>query len=271
MEITLSIKIMMKRGALICLVVSTSILALPVLAQNTKLPLVGNIVPTLIDKAPNSARANDVVKKALSDYAVTITATTQAWSGSGLRNGTFTGFIDHYSLNVQRGSYLYSDPYMVLPLHIASRNPKAKEANRLDKIYRTTLGIENRFANTDELRAERSVRWARTPDFLANVKQLADRRVENIIGDKFMLDAFNKLLIDVKQQSMYLSRDPIYEVQLRLAIKSDTPNAQTIIDDFNASILMMSTSGELERLLNPADVSQVLLDAALYSEILRKW
>ncbi|MGK0371843.1 MAG: polar amino acid transport system substrate-binding protein, partial [Glaciecola sp.] len=148
---------------------------------------------------------------------------------------------------------------------------EAKEANRLDKIYRTTLGIENRFANTDELRSERSVRWARTPDFLANIKQLADRRVDNIIADKFMLEAFNNLLKDAKEEPMYLSRDPIYRVELRLAIKTDTPNAQTVIDQFNTSLSTLTTSGELDKLINPASDSTSLLDEALYVDIVRKW
>jgi ABC-type amino acid transport substrate-binding protein len=270
-EVKLSIKTMMKRFALVYLVLLMGFIAPAALAQNTKLALVGNIVPTLIDKAPFSARANNVVKQALNNYAVSITATTQAWSGSGLRNGTFVGFIDHYSLNAQRPDYLYSNPYMVLPLHIASRLPKAIETNRLDKIYRTSLGIENRFANTDELRSERSVRWARTPDFLANIKQLADRRVENIIADKFMLEAFNKLLIEASYEPMYLSRQPIYEVELRLAIKIDTPNAQTIIDQFNASLSTLTASGELNKLINPVIDSTSQLDEALYQEIVRKW
>lgn len=267
----MSIKKVIKRIAFVTLSVVISAFTLPLMAQNTPLPLVGNIVPTLIDEAPYTARASSVVKKALNNYDVSVSATTQAWSGSGLRNGTYSGFVDHYSLNVKRNDYIYSQPYMILPLHIASRRPQAADANRLDKIYRTTLGIENRFANTDELRSERSVRWARTPDFLSNVKQLADRRVANIIADKFMLDAFNDLLANVNEAPMFLSRDPIYKVELRLAIKTDTENAQAIIDQFNASISALEAKGELATIINPEKNSSPLLDTALYEEILRKW
>lgn len=256
-----------------------SILALLVLtskaglAQNTssKIALVGNIVPTLVDHTSNPSRAGDIVRKALDGYPVSITATTQAWSGSGLRNGKFIGFIDHYSLNVERDAYLYSAPYLVLPLHIASRSEKAVDAVRLDKIYRTSLGIENRFANTDELRSERSVRWARTPDFVTNVKQLADRRVDNIIADKFMLDEFNKMLTSISKPELFLSSKPIYEVEMRLAIKKDTPNAQAIIEKFNASLARLKENGEYDGLIQPPSTSVSMLDEALYTEILRKW
>lgn len=256
-----------------------SILALLVLtstaglAQNTssKIALVGNIVPTLIDHTSNPSRAADIVKKALDGYPVSITATTQAWSGSGLRNGKFIGFIDHYSLNVERDAYLYSDPYLAIPLHIASRSAQAVDAVRLDKIYRTSLGIENRFANTDELRSERSVRWARTPDFLTNVKQLADRRVDNIIADKFMLEEFNKMLISINKPGLFLSSQAIYDVEMRLAIKKDTPNAQAIIEKFNAALAQLKTTGEYDRLIQALSDTTSMLDEALYTEILRKW
>ena len=245
-----------------------------VIAQQSaagKIPLVGNIVPTLIDNAPNPSRAGNVVKQALADYSVSIVATTQAWSGSGLRNGKFVGLIDHYSLNAQRNGFIYSEPYMELPLHIASRLAKAVDAVRLDKLYRTSLGVENRFANTDELRAERSVRWARSPDFLSNIKQLADRRVDYIIADKFMLQEFNKMLAGINRDRLYIAREPIYKVGLSLAINSDTPNAQKIVKEFDAAVILLKETGEYDKLLSLSSESLSLLDEALYEEILRKW
>lgn len=253
------------------LIIVATCFAFSATANTKQLALVGNVVPTLIDKAPYPARANTVVNKVLQNYSVNIDVTTQAWSGSGLRNGKYIGFIDHYSLNVQRAEYLYSEPYLTIPLHIASRRAKAIDANRLDKVYRMTLGIENRFANTDMLRAERSVRWARTPDFLVNIKQLAERRVEYIIADKFMLEAFDNLLNHSKGEKLFLSSEAIYQVQLRLAIKKETPDAQKIIDDFNSSLAALKSSGELDSILAADTFEGVTLDEALYEEIVKKW
>lgn len=233
-------------------------------SQTNSVALVGNKVPTLIDNDDNAARAFDIVKKALDNYNLTLVATTQAWSGSGLKNGTYAGYVDHYSLNDKNNNYIYSEPYLTLALHIASRDEKAEKVVRLDKIYRTSLGIENRFANTDELRSERTVRWARSPDFLGNIKQLADRRVDFIIADKYMLEEFNKMLVADNSDPLYLSSQAIYEVEMRLAIRSDTPNASKIIQDFNAALVNIEAI--------PANkTSNSLLDEALYEEVIRKW
>jgi polar amino acid transport system substrate-binding protein len=273
----MSIKTVIQRFGLAYIIALLTLITTTASAKTfeKQLALVGNIVPTLVDNEPKLSRANELVKRALSNYEVNITSTTQTWVGSGLRNGKYVGFVDHYSLNVQRAGYLYSNPYMVLPLHIASRSPKAQEANRLDTIYRTSLGVENRFANTDELRSERSVRWARSPDFLSNIQQLAGRRVDNIIADKFMLQAFNALLAKANHKPLYLSQDPIYNVELRLAIKNDTPNAQSIVDDFNASLITLKNSGELESITNPfidpTGASGTPLDEALYQDVERRW
>ncbi len=243
---------------------------LSVQAQNN-LELVGNQVPTLIDTPDFPSRAINIVKAALPEYSVNVTATTQAWSGSGLRSGKYAGFIDYYSLNNQRDNYLYSDPYLLIPLHIASRNSNAVEVVRLDKIYRTSLGIENRFANTDQLRSERSVRWARSPDFLTNIKQLAGQRVDYIIADKSMLDEFNKLLLHVKVSPVFLSKTPIYNVQMRLAMRADAPDAAAIIKAFNQGLMALKETGQYDLLLNPTVDSLSLLDEALYQDIIRKW
>lgn len=239
--------------------------------SNNTLQLVGNIVPTLIDTPDNPSRASLIVQKALANYEVEVTATTQAWSGSGLRNGTFVGFIDHYSLNQKRNNYIYSDAYMTLPLHIASTQQKAQQVTRLDKIYRTSVGVENRFANTDKFRSERSVRWARSPDFLGNIGQLGGQRVDFIIADKFMLDEFNKLLASVNEEQMYLSSSPIYTVNLHLALRADAPNAQSIIEAFNNGLAELKESGEYAKLVKVSDSDISLLDEALYEEIVRKW
>ena len=240
-------------------------------SNNKDLSLVGNIVPTLIDNPDYPSRASAIVQKALGDYNVTVTATTQAWSGSGLRNGTYSGFIDHYSLNNKRNNYLYSDVYLTIPLHIASTESRATDVTRLDKIYRTSVGVENRFANTDKFRSERSVRWARSPDFLGNIGQLGGQRVDFILADKFMLDEFNKQLSNANEEMMYISKTPIYTVNLHLAMRSDVPNAQAVIDAFNKGLQSLKDSGEYAGLIAPSDDAASLLDEALYQEIVRKW
>jgi len=55
--------------------------------------LVGNEVETFIDKPDQVSRLTTLLSAALKDTPHSITATTQAWSGSGLRNGRYDGYI----------------------------------------------------------------------------------------------------------------------------------------------------------------------------------
>lgn len=257
------------------LVVCVKALSFSALAQTTtnenSLNLVGNIVPTLIDTDDKPARAIELVKLILKDSAVDVTATTQAWSGSGLRSGKFVGFIDHYSLNNERANYIYSEPYLSIPLHVASKNNKNLDVTRLDKIYRQSVGVENRFANTDYLRSERSVRWARSPDFIGIVQQLVDRRTQFIIADKLMLNEVNKMVLAENQESLTISSSPIKNVDLKLAINSNYPMAREVINEFNTNLVIMKESGAYQEFVDSFDNVSVLLDQALYEEILRKW
>lgn len=267
------IKSVQLRSLLVGVVGATLVLgaAMTHAAEKGELALVGNKVATLIDSHDKPSRASSLIKAALSEYTVTITATSQAWSGSGLRNGKFKGYIDHYSLDQAKSNYSYSDPYATIPLHIASTYAKAKDITRLDKIYRQRLGVESRFANTDELRGERTVSWARAPDFFGNIQQLAGQRVDYIIADLHMLNEFNKMLIAYKQEPLYISTSPIYIVDLRVGINNAVTDAGKIVSDINSGMRELKGNGEYDTLYMPQSGATTILDEALYEDILRKW
>lgn len=252
------------------LLVASSMLLSPSLQAQT-LNLVGNKVATYIDEHKLPARQMDVVTAALGDKKAQIIATTQAWSGSGLRSGKFAGYIDHYSLNDQKDDYLYSLPYMQVELHVVSRNQKAESIIRLEQLYRERVGVENRFANTDQLRDERDIRWARSPWFFDNIKQLSERRVDFLLVDKAMLDEMNLLLKSVGQKPVYVSKVSLISVDVSLAIHRDYADAKDIIASFEKGIEALKSSGEYAELLKKDLNRESLLDERVYSDILQKW
>lgn len=256
-------------ATILCVFLSFSVISKA--QQEPKLALVGNKVATLIDTPSNPSRVTEVIAKAFAQGNVTLTATTQAWSGSGLRNGKFQGYVDHYSLNPENPNFIYSVAYATIPLHIASTYPRVVDMTRIEKLYRQRVGIENRFANTDELRGERDVRWARTPNFLSNIEALAGQRVDYILADKYMLEEFNKLLIDIDQEPLYLSARPIYEISLKLGINRNVENAASIIQQFNASIAELQTTQAFQAIFESSSNTRSSFDVSLYEDILRKW
>ena len=256
-------------AAAVLLIVSSMLLSTSLQAQT--LNLVGNKVATYIDEHKLPARQMDLVAAALGDKKAQIIATTQAWSGSGLRSGKFAGYIDHYSLNDKKDDYLYSLPYMQLELHVVSRNQKAESIIRLEQLYRERVGVENRFANTDQLRDERDIRWARSPWFFDNIKQLAERRVDFLLVDKAMLDEMNLLLKSVGQKPIYVSKVSLISVDVSLAIHRDYADAKDIIASFEKSIEALKSSGEYAVLLKQDLNRESLLDDRVYSDILQKW
>ena len=256
-------------AAAVLLIVSSMLLSTSLQAQT--LNLVGNKVATYIDEHKLPARQMDLVAAALGDKKAQIIATTQAWSGSGLRSGKFAGYIDHYSLNDKKDDYLYSLPYMQLELHVVSRNQKAESIIRLEQLYRERVGVENRFANTDQLRDERDIRWARSPWFFDNIKQLSERRVDFLLVDKAMLDEMNLLLKSVGQKPIYVSKVSLISVDVSLAIHRDYADAKDIIASFEKSIEALKSSGEYAVLLKQDLNRESLLDDRVYSDILQKW
>ncbi len=261
---------MIRKSAL--LLISIGLLASASIQAQT-VNLVGNKVATYIDEHKElAARQMDLVTAALSeDWQADIVATTQAWSGSGLRSGKFVGYIDHYSLNDREDKYIYSKPYMQVHLHAVSRYQRAENIVRLEQLYRERVGIENRFANTEQLRGERDVRWARSPAFFDNMQQLAEDRVDFLLIDKSMADEINILLKSVGETPIYISKTPVIIVNVSLAMNRNYKDAKAIITDFDKGIERLKASGKYLELLKQDLARESLLDARIYADMLVRW
>ncbi|MEM0912068.1 MAG: transporter substrate-binding domain-containing protein [Pseudomonadota bacterium] len=240
-------------------------------AVNAQLNLVGNQVETLIDDRNKPAKLIELVTRALPETDLNITSTTQAWSGSGLVSGRFNGYIDHYTLNNERSRYLYSDIYAEIDLHMVSRTPAAENIVRFDQLRDERVGIEKRFANTDQLRSERSVKWARRDSFVENIQQLEERRVDFILADKMMIEEFNKLLSSIDKPPLSISEQPILTVGVKMALNPSIENARDILASFNAGIAALREEAAYKDIMMPAEDAPSALDESLYAEVLRKW
>ncbi len=236
-----------------------------------ELRLVGNKVETLINDNGQPSRLTELVETALDGTPLTMTATTQAWSGSGLRNGRFDGYIDHYSLNDTKQNYLYSPSYAQILLHVASTDSQVANFTRLDQLNRKRVGLETRFANTDQVRSERSVNWARAQDFFNNIEQLAEQRVNYIVADKIMLDEMNKMLVAIGQEPLYISASPLFTVDISLGMRSAVENAQQVIDKFSSNIEQMKQTDQYNDIYYPTPNEASILDEAIYEDVLKRW
>ncbi len=243
------------------------------LIEAKTLSLVGNKVATYIDEHELPARQMDLVRAAFADLPeeLKLTATTQAWKGSGLKSGKFSGYYDHYSLNDEKDDYLYSAPYMKINLHVVSRYQRAENIIRLEQMYRERVGIENRFANTDVLRAERDVSWARAPSFFDVIKQLAEDRVDFLLVDKRMIEEMNILLASVGEKPVYISKQAIVQVDVSLAMQKSKPEANKVISIFEAGINKLKEEGDYDSLMQTNLQRDSLLDDRIYTDMLRKW
>ncbi len=266
----MSKKIKMIRKSTLLLISIGLLVSATIQAQTVN--LVGNKAATYIDEHELPARQMDLVRAALSEeWPANITATTQAWSGSGLRSGKFAGYIDHYSLNDTKDNYIYSKPYMQVNLHAVSRYQRAEDIVRLEQLYKERVGIENRFANTDQLRGERDVRWARSPSFFDNIEQLAEDRVDFLLIDKAMADEINLLLKSVGETPIYVSKTPVIIVNVSLAMNRNHADSEAVIVAFDKGIKRLKADGKYAALIKQDLNRESLLDRRIYNNMLVKW
>jgi polar amino acid transport system substrate-binding protein len=133
------------------------------------------------------------------------------------------------------------------------------------------VGLEKRFANTDQVRSQRSVNWARAQDFFNNIEQLAEQRVNYIVADKIMLDEMNKMLVAIDQEPLYISITPVFTVNVSLGMRAALPDAKAITDELNRNIEQMRQSDAYSLIYYPSPSAASILDEAIYEDVLKRW
>lgn len=210
-------------------------------------------LPTLIDDRDKSARINDIMTEAFlrMDTDIELEVMRKAFLGSGLLSGKIDGLYAFLDLDDEKPQHLYSDVYLPLYLHAISKKEDINSVAALDHLKDRRVAIDNRFANTDQVRLIKGVKWGRNPSTFDAFKQLADDRSYYLMTSRLLVDEFNRLLRYENEQLVHFSKNPLIIGGFRLAM-TDSDDNQRLIQKFNKTIETMQADGTYNQLLNIA-------------------
>ncbi|MDC8832387.1 substrate-binding periplasmic protein [Alteromonas gilva] len=217
------------------------------------LKLVANPLPTMVAEEPGapSARLNQLITNAFAAINVDVLLETDrpAFSGSGLLTGRYDGEYAHFNLQDRRDNLLFSKTYLPSHLYLASREHTLDEVSQFSHIPNSRVATTNSIANSTELRRVKAVSWARNPTVLDMFKQLSEGRADYALEDGLILAEFNRLLADSAEQPLFLSPKPLITSGFTLSIRKDYPNAQQILNDFDAYIATIQKDGRFNKIM----------------------
>jgi len=222
--------------------------------------LVATDYPTMVDRKGDVSRYEALVQEAFKRMGqpLSIDVTRQAFVGSALMGKRVDGELMFLSMNEKDDGMLYSAPYVPVNLYLASRRADVVDVREFYHIEGARVATENRFANTQELRVEKNVKWSRNPAAFDVFRQIGDERAEYILADKLLLKEFNRVLDQANRDALFLSTRPLVQAFMHISIRDDVANASALIERFNTTIENMMQDGSYNTLLDVAWLSKDL-------------
>lgn len=206
---------------------------------------------TYVSNDGEPARLNAIVSEAFdsTDLDIQLHVMRDAFLGSALLTGKIDGEFAYVNLGEDNNQFILSDIYLPLYLYTVSKRDNVSHITLFPHLKDNRVAIENRFANTPELRILKEVKWSRNPSTFDAFRQLADERAPYLITSQLLAQEFNTLLADTKGARIYVSQKPLVVSGFRLAINKNVDNAKRIIEAFNAAINTMQNDGRFNKLL----------------------
>ncbi|MEG3766234.1 transporter substrate-binding domain-containing protein [Alteromonas sp. 14N.309.X.WAT.G.H12] len=218
---------------------------------SAQIKLGASSLATYVDNGGEPAKLNRIVEEAFTrmDEDVQLQVLRRAFLGSALSAGQIDGEFAFIDLDHKKTDILHSTPYLPLKLYVASKRPNVSDINVVAQLRDSRIAIENRFANTDQIRAIREVKWSRNPTTFDAFRQFADDRAPFLMTSALLIDEFNRLLLKDNEEPVFRSAAPLIEGGFYLTLSDNNEANAQLIERFNATIDSMQTDGSYNRLL----------------------
>ena len=231
---------------------SLLLLALPL--QANTITLAAAPFETYVSNEGEPSRLTHLIQLAFSrmETDVNLEVMRDAFLGSAMRSGKIDGNFAYVDLGQKKDTLLLSAQYLPLYLYAAAKGDQVQEIKLIPHLKDNRVAIENRFANTPIFRQLKEIKWSRNPTTYDAFKQLADDRAPYLITSRLLIEAFNVLLNDDNEELLQSSGAPLITTGFSLALRSDVPNAQNIIDQFERAITTLQNDGSYNQILGIA-------------------
>ncbi|MEL7387999.1 MAG: hypothetical protein AAGJ33_09885, partial [Pseudomonadota bacterium] len=133
---------------------------------------------TYVSNDGEPARLNAIVSEAFdsTELDIRLHVMRDAFLGSALLTGKIDGEFAYVNLGEDNSQFILSDIYLPLYLYAVSKRDNVNHITLFPHLKDNRVAIENRFANTPELRMLKEVKWSRNPSTFDAFRQLADER-----------------------------------------------------------------------------------------------
>jgi polar amino acid transport system substrate-binding protein len=220
-------------------------------AQTTTLRLVSTAWPPFTNQAGQPRFALDLVETALGRIGVTSTTTIveAAKFTTSLLSGDFDGSAAAWKDAERERTLLFSQPYLENRLILIGRKGADVSATTLAALTGRRIAIVEGYAYGEAV-DRAGPAFVRSQSEEDSVSRLLKGSVDYVLMDDLVVQYIVEQHAKEAQARLQLGSTPLVTRQLFFAIRRAHPQAQSIVDRFNAQLRGMITDRTYHRLLH---------------------
>ena len=229
---------------------SIAVAAFAVSAQTNQLRLVSTAWPPFTSQPGQPRLALDLVEAALGRIGFTAETTIvdAAQFTPALVGGSFAGSAAAWRDPERERVLLFSQPYLENRLVLVGRRGADVSAKSFAELKGRRVAIVEGYSYGDGVDAAGPI-FVRTRSEEDSIRQLLTNAVDHALVDEIVVQYIVDHHADEAQAKLQLGSAPLITRSLHLAVRRSHPQAQSIIDRFNAQLRTMVADGTYNRLL----------------------
>jgi polar amino acid transport system substrate-binding protein len=207
--------------------------------------------PPFTDEEGRPRIAIDLVTRALSraGYASSTEIVPDDTLDEALRSGNFAGSGAMWESAERRAELVYSKPYFENKLVLVTKTGRSVDIASLAALQGKRLGIVEGYAYGEVLEEGDKAVLVRAGSTEENLRALLHDEVDYVLADDLVIHHMLEHYPGQLKGKLTIGQKPLVRRSLHLAISKQRPDAQAIIDAFNAALGGMLRDGSYNELL----------------------
>jgi ABC-type amino acid transport substrate-binding protein len=220
-------------------------------AQDIEVKLASDNWPPFTGNSSERSLAYDIVKEALQRSFVKSTMSMDDFSKvmDGIKSGIYDGSAALWK-DQEREEYLkFSRPYLQNQLILVGRKGSRVDVSDFAELNKAKIGIVSGYAYGQELTSSSDITLVRSTSDQENLDMLLNGDIDYMVTDALLIQYLTTYQSDEAANLLEIGKKPVITRSLHFALRSDFPNADEILSNFDRAIVQMIGDGTYNRIL----------------------
>lgn len=221
-------------------------------AQNSELKLASDVWPPFTDKKEKDALAFELVEEAFNRINIHTNFVVTDFKNvlTGIETEKFQGSSALWKTKEREELLLFSDAYLNNQLKLIGRSGSHVDLSSLKELSGKKIGLVKGYAYGNGLFEIPNLEIKYGKSAQENLENLISKNVDYILVDAILLQYMLNYQINDVSRLLEISKKPLINRSLHVALGKSVPNAKEIIERLNKEFKTMISDGSYNKILH---------------------